>query len=200
MGNTEMSAETRERLFRAAVDLFSAKGFSGTSVQDVVRKAGLTKGAFYHHFESKAHLIQAIHNRFLDLQIRDVSAILARGLTSRDALVATISVVFVNIVNEKASVSLFVREYPQMLEHVDRAVRARRQEFEDLLVAVVDEGRSSGDVQSDLPSNVIVYGIMGMCAWATQWYDAGGALSPEVIGRQYAHLLLHGLAAGVPTR
>lgn len=200
MGNAEDSAETRERLLRAAVDLYSAKGFSGTSVQDVVHKAGLTKGAFYHHFESKAHLIQAIQDRFLDLQIGDVSAILARGLDPRDALIETIRAVFVNIVNHKASVSLFVREYPSMPDDVDRAVRARRQEFEDLLVAVVDVGRESGAFHSELPSNVIVYGLMGMCAWATHWYDAGGALAPEVIGEHYARLVLDGLAVGVPSR
>lgn len=200
MGNAEDSAETRERLLRAAIDLYSAKGFSGTSVQDVVHKAGLTKGAFYHHFESKAHLIMAIQDRFLDLQIGDVSTILARGLPPRDAFIETIRAVFVNIVNHKASVSLFVREYPSMPDDVDRAMRARRQEFEDLLVAVVDAGRETGEFHSVLPTNVLIYGIMGMCAWATHWYDAGGALSPEVIGKHYAHLVLDGLAAGVPAR
>src|ERR1700688_2972682 len=141
MASVKDGIETRERLLRAAVHLYSAKGFAGASVQDVVRRAGVTKGAFYHHFESKAHLIQAIHNRFVDLQIRDISAIVEKGLAPTETLAETIMVIFRNMIDHKASVSLFIREYPPMPKDVDRAVRARRLEYEQLLIGVIDRGR-----------------------------------------------------------
>jgi AcrR family transcriptional regulator len=86
MASVKDGIETRERLLRAAVHLYSAKGFAGASVQDVVRRAGVTKGAFYHHFESKAHLIMAIHNSFVDLQIGDITAIVEQGLAPTKTL------------------------------------------------------------------------------------------------------------------
>jgi AcrR family transcriptional regulator len=187
--------ETRERLLQAAIDLYSANGFSGGSVDDVVRRAGVTKGAFYHHFESKAHLIMAIHNRFVDRQINDITAIIEKGLAPPETLTEAIVVIFGNMIKHKESISLFIREYPAMPSEVDRAVRDRRIEYERLLVGVIDRGRDLGVFYSELPSNILLYGILGMCAWATQWYDPKRAPSPEVVGRNYARMVINGIAA-----
>lgn len=48
--------EARTRLLDAARDLIRAKGFAATTVDDLCRSAGVTKGAFFHHFESKEAL------------------------------------------------------------------------------------------------------------------------------------------------
>lgn len=48
--------QARERLLEAARDVIRAKGFSATSVDDLCRTAGVTKGAFFHHFRSKEDL------------------------------------------------------------------------------------------------------------------------------------------------
>jgi len=90
MASVKDGIETRERLLRAAVNLYSAKGFAGASVLDVARRAGVTKGAFYHHFESKAHLIMAIHNSYVDLQIGDITAIVEKGLAPTETLAEAI--------------------------------------------------------------------------------------------------------------
>ena len=47
------SAETRERLFRTALDLFARKGFSETTVEDITEAADLGKGTFFNYFPSK---------------------------------------------------------------------------------------------------------------------------------------------------
>jgi AcrR family transcriptional regulator len=197
LATVKAGVETRERLLQAAVDLYSAKGFGGASVEDVVRRAGVTKGAFYHHFESKAHLIMAIHNGFVDLQIGEITGIIEKGLTPEETLAEAIVVVVRNVLNRKESVTLFIREYPAMPDDVNRAVRARRREYEQLLVGVIDRGRESGVFHTELPTNVLLYGILGMCAWATQWYDPKRAPAPEVIGRNYARMIINGLTAPV---
>lgn len=46
----------RERLLEAAVALVRTQGFTGTSVDDLCARAGVTKGAFFHHFPSKQQL------------------------------------------------------------------------------------------------------------------------------------------------
>jgi TetR/AcrR family transcriptional repressor of nem operon len=49
-------APARDRLLDAALGVIRAKGFSATSVDDLCAAAGVTKGAFFHHFESKEAL------------------------------------------------------------------------------------------------------------------------------------------------
>ncbi len=56
----ERAAPTRkEKLVRAATDLFRQNGYSATSVNDICDRAGVTKGAFFHHFTSKEELAEA---------------------------------------------------------------------------------------------------------------------------------------------
>lgn len=52
-------AETRERLVGAAVSLMLRRGYAATSVDDICAEAGVTKGSFFHHFESKEALGRA---------------------------------------------------------------------------------------------------------------------------------------------
>jgi AcrR family transcriptional regulator len=51
---------TRRGLVKAARKLFGKQGFAGTSVDEVVRAAGVTKGALYHHFRDKDDLFRAV--------------------------------------------------------------------------------------------------------------------------------------------
>ncbi len=47
------SSDVRSRLLEAGVQVFSKSGFNGCSVQDITEAAGVPKGSFYNHFESK---------------------------------------------------------------------------------------------------------------------------------------------------
>ena len=49
-------ASVRDRLVASAVEVFHARGFNGCSVQDIVDAAGVPKGSFYNHFDSKEAL------------------------------------------------------------------------------------------------------------------------------------------------
>ena len=51
------AAETRERLLRAAADVFAERGYDGTRVADIAVAAGVSNGAMYAHFSSKADLL-----------------------------------------------------------------------------------------------------------------------------------------------
>jgi AcrR family transcriptional regulator len=53
------SAETRERLFRSALDLFARKGFTETTVEDITEAADVGKGTFFNYFPSKDHILLA---------------------------------------------------------------------------------------------------------------------------------------------
>jgi len=53
---TERGSATRQHILAVATDRFLTHGYAGTSINDLVRDAGITKGAFYHHFPSKEAL------------------------------------------------------------------------------------------------------------------------------------------------
>ena len=59
----ERSETTIGELLEAAESLFTERTYAGTSIEDIVRAAGVTRGALYHHFESKAAVFEAVFER-----------------------------------------------------------------------------------------------------------------------------------------
>ena len=56
----QRSEETRSNILDSAIKLFSTRGFNAASVDDICADAGISKGAFYHHFKSKQDLFLAL--------------------------------------------------------------------------------------------------------------------------------------------
>lgn len=56
--------ESRTRILDAALDVFRAKGYTATRVDDICAAAGLTKGSFFHHFKTKDELAIAAADRW----------------------------------------------------------------------------------------------------------------------------------------
>src|ERR1700691_3557766 len=57
----------KTKLLDAAVDVIRAKGYSATTVDDICQSAGVTKGAFFHHFESKEQLAMSAAGYFASM-------------------------------------------------------------------------------------------------------------------------------------
>lgn len=64
------SSHVREQLLQAALKQFAAKGYAGTSIQDIVGNAGVAKPTLYYYFGSKAGLYRALVSRACDEQLR----------------------------------------------------------------------------------------------------------------------------------
>jgi len=58
------SEETERKIFYQGLKLFLKKGYHGTSIDDITRSAGVTKGALYWHFKSKEELLEKIVKEF----------------------------------------------------------------------------------------------------------------------------------------
>ena len=59
----ERSAATTALLLDAARELFAKKGYADTATEDILNAAGVTRGALYHHFDSKAALFRAVFEK-----------------------------------------------------------------------------------------------------------------------------------------
>ncbi|MBX9459268.1 MAG: TetR/AcrR family transcriptional regulator [Rhizobium sp.] len=64
---TPAQHESRTRLLDAALNVFRAKGYTATRVEDICAAAGLTKGSFFHHFKSKDDLAIAAAGRWTEV-------------------------------------------------------------------------------------------------------------------------------------
>ena len=72
--------DTKERILDTATNLFSTHGFTGTSIDDILQAVGITKGAFYHYFNTKDHLCETV----LDVAIAQYHVLAAKIRESGD--------------------------------------------------------------------------------------------------------------------
>src|SRR5262245_66667501 len=66
---------TRTALLDAAATAFAARGFARTSVDDIVRRARVTKGALYHHFKDKTAVFEAVFCQIEETLVRRVGEV-----------------------------------------------------------------------------------------------------------------------------
>jgi AcrR family transcriptional regulator len=78
----ERTDATRGKLLAVARKLFATKGYAATSLDALVRRAGVTKGAFYHHFPDKQAIFRAVFEAVED----DLVAAALAGSKGTDAL------------------------------------------------------------------------------------------------------------------
>lgn len=72
---------TREALLTAAAELFSARGYSGTSVRELAERAGVTKSLIHHHFGGKEGLWHAVlEDLFRDTEAAALHAVVGDGV------------------------------------------------------------------------------------------------------------------------
>ena len=75
--NAEQSQRTRRALLDTARTLFTAQGYKATTTEEVVRRAGVTRGALYYHFRDKTALFEAVFNEVRGEHIQALRAAMA---------------------------------------------------------------------------------------------------------------------------
>jgi AcrR family transcriptional regulator len=81
----EQAEATRAALVMAARELFAQRGFAGVGTEEIVHRAGVTRGALYHHFAGKEDLFRAVHEQ---LERELVEGIAAEAASAGDPLAA----------------------------------------------------------------------------------------------------------------
>ena len=190
--------QTRQALIDSALRLFGEKGYAVTSVQEITTGAGVTKGAFYHHFESKEDLLRLIHDEFIDYQL----AILRMSLDAEEPpdvrLRELLKSLLASTTKYIANVTVFYQERRHLTGAQYKAMKRKRDEFDRLFLEVIQRGVDERVFRADLDPRIVGLGILGMCAYVYQWYRPGGRLSAEQIAEIFSQVALDGLLVRHP--
>src|SRR5712691_2803501 len=81
----EQSEATRAALIGAARELFAERGYAGVGTEEIVRAAGVTRGALYHHYDGKRELLEAVYEQ-IEREITE--RIASEALSARDPVEA----------------------------------------------------------------------------------------------------------------
>lgn len=182
-----------ERLLSTATKLFAEHGFEGTSVQDLVEAAGLTKGAMYHHFASKEDLLYEIYARVLRTQLERLEKFAAEEGPVAERLRDAAADVVVTTIGSLEDVTIFFRSMQHLSVQKQREVRRERRRYHETFCAMVAEGQRSGSFRDDVPPSLVADYFFGAVHHLPTWYKRRGALSAKAVGDYFSDLLMAGL-------
>jgi AcrR family transcriptional regulator len=147
-------AELRERLFRAALNLFAKKGYAETTVEDITEAADVGKGTFFNYFRSKEHILMA----FGEMQLGKLEAIVREAQQSDLPMREVLHTLVLRMTEEPIRNPSIVRALLQAnLSSVP--VRAEMRRIHDrnrvLLGKLIRHGQERGEIRADFPAEEI---------------------------------------------
>lgn len=168
--------ETRVRIVEAGCRCFAAQGYANTSNQDIARRAGVTTGALYHYFASKADIFAAVHRHvhqvLLDVYRRAFAeqkscvAQLCAGLEASLALHRSQP----HLIHFAAIAALEIQRHPELSALLDDDQEEIRGFFTQLIAA----GHARGEIPASIPTaavvNLVISSLFGL-AWLQSKVD-----------------------------
>lgn len=196
----EPDDSTRARLLDSALRLFAAKGYSGTSVREVIEDAGVTRPVLYYYFENKAELFCHLIETHFHREYERIDAIVAAKSDCRERLVAVATNAFAMAEESPETVRLLLRYFfapPDEPMRLDSETLGRER-FERI-VKIMQEGIDEGVVQGEAAALALAFsGLTDMYVMAKA-RDAAITLSPA-LAASVVELFLQGAANASPHR
>ncbi|MBP1971252.1 AcrR family transcriptional regulator [Virgibacillus natechei] len=190
----EDSVHMKEKITKESILLFEKKGFSTTSIQDIVDVLGVTKGTFYYYFHSKEQLLMDIHYDYITTLLKRQEQILNKDqMSQKDKLTENIRLLIRNIIEEGPSARVFFRELRHLTDENRDKIRQERKKFRLNVEKIVQLGMEQGEFRKSLKPDMVAFGIVGITNWSYNWYQSGGSTSPEELVKIYADMILNGI-------
>ena len=193
---TEQPVSRRDELLDLAATMFAERGLRATTVRDIADSAGILSGSLYHHFKSKEQMVEEVLRDFLDWLFGRYQEIVDTEPNPLDRLKGLFMTSFEAIEDRHAQVVIYQDEAKRLssLPQFD-FVDARNIEQRKLWIDLLDEGVEQGCFRPDIDVDV-VYRFIRDTTWVSvRWYQPGGPLTAEEVGRQYLSIVLGGIAA-----
>jgi AcrR family transcriptional regulator len=153
---TDKGEETRQRILRLAIAAFAERGYDGTSLNELIRETGLTKGGFYFHFASKEALAEAVFTEAKRLNEQTVLEDIDESAPAIEQLASLIRIAF-----SKSATDLSVQALRRL--GGDDRVRERlgltrpHARWAEITQHLLDAAKAEGDVPEDVDTHAAAY-------------------------------------------
>lgn len=188
------SLGTKGAILRAAVELFSTKGYAASSMRDIAAKVGIEAASVYNHVANKEELLRLI----IAESTKDGMRCIQEALSTSDATatsrlrVATRAHVVYHC-RHRQTAQIGWAELRSLSPGNRKGVTRIRDKYEAIFREILVQGIDAGEfVDSDV--TLATNGILALGSRAAVWYRESGKLSPEEIGDFYASFVIRAVA------
>ena len=193
------SEQSKAAILTATMDLISKHGFTGTSVDKIAAKSGLSKGSIFWHFENKENLFRTVINKIRDALFEGLIKGMRDDFSTRekfDLLLDNYCVIIETDCSRCIDLTVLIIEMVETNPLLAEELRDLFADLTDTLVLFLEEGKTRGDIQESLDSRMTAYTIVGNLQGMTvQYYLNRNKLQYRPLMDAYKKLALDGLFA-----
>lgn len=188
-GTATLHRETAsERIRHAAIALFNARGYHGTSIRALARIVRVEAASLYYHFPSKQKILTDIFTRVMDDLLEGLERAMQAGTSAEERLRAVVRFHVLFHAERQAEATISRSELRSQTASNLRRIIARRDRYEAMLRTLLIEGVKSGAFEvRDVPLTATA--ILTMCSGVSDWFSSHGRLSAEAVADAYADMV-----------
>ncbi|MDL2258957.1 TetR/AcrR family transcriptional regulator [Eubacteriales bacterium OttesenSCG-928-K08] len=181
----QKSEASKQSILDAALRLVLKNGFEATAIRDICKEAGLSIGAFYHHYPSKDALMNEAFLHFDSTLDEDAAAIKYDELPPVDAICAVL--VDQTVFTANAGYSVITQYYRALLQNQNRSAVSPERAYYQNVCKHVRRAQQAGDITDGLDaetvSEMLIKYVRGnLVDWCLHdgAYDVGKATETEL--------------------
>jgi AcrR family transcriptional regulator len=177
----------------AAAELFDARGYHATSMEDIAEAVGIRKPTLYHYVKSKDEILYRIFVSTIGTLLERVERRRALPMTPEQQLLEIMSDILEIIDSHNGYVRVFFEHHRELPPERHAEIMARREEYHQHAVAVIQAGIDAGTLRAEVDPQLAALALFGACNWAYQWYDSAGPLRGRDIAYSFWDMFMRGM-------
>lgn len=183
---------TKSLLIEKAIDLFYEKGYTRTSVRDLVKETGVTNSSLYNYFRNKEDLLHAIIKRIGDDLLNGLSDEEKKYSNPLDILKSMAYFQMSHFIKRKKEIKIFVDELYQLSPESKREILEQHRSVYEFYKRQICDLEKLGLLRSGNKS-IMSFSCLSLMNWFYRWYREDGKLSCEQICDQIMDIFLKGI-------
>lgn len=185
-----MAGRVKAKIVEAAWELFHEKGYDNTTIDDIIKRSGTSKGSFYYHFDSKDAFLGTL-SEILDEKYLELSQEIEDDMNNFDKLIyldAKMHEALENMVNTDLLASLYST---QLVSKTGQNLLDQNRIYYRLIGRIVEEGQKRGEIVEDKSvSEIVKYYAMCERALVSEWCLSKGSYSLAEYSKEYFPIMM----------
>ncbi len=182
---------SKDAILSEAKQLFSIKGYRGTTLRDLTSSFGVSRPSIYHYYKSKMEILSELHSKGFNEALSNFDTILSTKLPTREKFRKILEVHTSNLAKDTELSKIFYLDEMEMPDKLRKEIKKRRRGYTNRIIEVYEKGMTEG-IFKNIDPQMAVYLLLGACNWLTMWYSPKKDVKPETIVHYLMLILTEG--------